>query len=103
MRPFAYEAPRFTTSQQATPWAAARVCGWYVHFTGPPGRARSRAYSTFGYGVTRYIVLPTTRGAPAWPRVIPVEKLQACFSWATLPVWIWSRRLNRVLAKSRAG
>jgi len=35
------------------------------------------AYATLGYGVTRYIVLSTTRGPPSCPRSTPVENAHA--------------------------
>jgi len=38
-------APRLTTSQQATPCAAASGFGSYFHFTGVPGCVRSSAYT----------------------------------------------------------
>ena len=34
-RPSAYAAPRFTTSQQATPWEARAAPGSYFHFCAP--------------------------------------------------------------------
>ena len=37
IRPSAYAAPRFTTSQQATPCAAGAGFGSNFHFTGAPG------------------------------------------------------------------
>jgi hypothetical protein len=43
-------------------------------------------------------VLFTMSGAASSPRVVPVEKVQANFSDATLPVVIWSKVLYRVLA-----
>ena len=51
-----------------------------------------------GYGVTTYIVLPTTSGAASCPRSTPVEKLQASLSCDAFAVVIWSSPLNRVLA-----
>ena len=30
----------------------------------------------FGYGVTTYIVPPTTSGAASWPRSTPVENVE---------------------------
>ena len=41
-----------------------------------------------GNGVTKYIVSPTTSGAPSWPRRTPVENVQASFSVDTLLVVI---------------
>src|ERR1043165_3944966 len=41
--PSAYAAPRFTTSQQATPCAAAAGLGSYFHFNGAPARDKSSA------------------------------------------------------------
>src|SRR5688572_5195319 len=82
-RPSAYAAPRFTTSQQATPCAAGTGFGSTRHFTGAVGFVRSRAYSVFGYGVTMYIVVPTTSGAASWPRTTPVENVHATRSVAT--------------------
>src|SRR5438128_2059407 len=73
--PDAYATPRFTTSQHATPCAAARGFGSNFHLVGAPGLVRSSAYNTFGYGVTIYIVLPTTTGAAPWPLTTPVENV----------------------------
>ena len=42
----------------------------------------------FGYGVTTYIVLPTTSGAASWPLSTPVEKVQATLSCLTFPALI---------------
>jgi hypothetical protein len=42
----------------------------------------------FGYGVTTYIVLPTTSGAASCPRSTPVEKLHASLSDAAFVVVI---------------
>ena len=42
----------------------------------------------FGYGVTTYIVLPTTSGAASWPRMTPVENVHATCSDSTLSVVI---------------
>ena len=39
----AKEAPRFTTSQQATPWEAGFTLGRYDHLAGAPGWVRSSA------------------------------------------------------------
>src|SRR6185369_5108841 len=50
----------------------------------------------FGYGVARYIVLPTTIGSPSWPRSTPVEKVHATFRFLTLSAVICPRSLYRV-------
>ena len=42
----------------------------------------------FGYGVTRYIVVPTTSGWPSCPCSTPVEKVQATFRFLTFAVVI---------------
>src|SRR6476469_10377043 len=86
--PCQYTAPRLTTSQQATPCAAATGCGSYFHFTGAPGLDRSSAYRTFGHGVTMYIVSPTTIGAASCPRSTPVEKVNSTLSLLAFAPWI---------------
>src|SRR5678809_1080250 len=50
----------------------------------------------FGYGVARYIVLPTTIGSPSWPRSTPVEKVHATFRFFTLSAVICPRSLYLV-------
>src|SRR5262245_19434490 len=50
----------------------------------------------FGYGVLRYIVFPTTSGAPSWPRNTPVENVHATLRFFTLPALISSSVLYRV-------
>ena len=40
-----------------------------------------------------YMVLPTTSGAPSWPRRAPRENDQASFSCFTLAVVTWFRVL----------
>src|SRR5439155_2779433 len=92
-RPSANAAPRFTTSQHATPCDAASGLGLKLHFTGAPGLVRSSAYNTFGYGVTTYIVLLTTRGAASCPLSTPVEKVQDNFRFFTLAAVISFRPL----------
>jgi hypothetical protein len=80
------------------PIAAWAFSGRYFHLRGKPGCVRSRAYATFGYGVIRYIVLPTTRGCPSWPRSTPVEKVhETCRLFAFAGV-IWARLLYRLFA-----
>src|SRR3982751_882630 len=74
-RPLSYAAPRLTTSQHATPCDAGSGAGEYFHFTGADGWVRSSANRSFGYGVTTYIVPPTTRGAASCPLALPVAKL----------------------------
>src|SRR5437016_10556908 len=81
--PSANTTPRFTTSQQATPCAAALGAGLNVHFAGAPGLVRSSAYTKFGYDVTTYIVLFTTSGAASCPRFTPSEKVKATRSAPT--------------------
>ena len=41
-----------------------------------------------GYGVTTYIVPPTTSGAASWPRFTPVEKVKATCRFLTLSALI---------------
>src|SRR5829696_5957992 len=96
IEPFAYAAPRLTTSQQATPFAAPSGLGSYCHLIGAPAWLRSNAYRMFGNGVTRYIVRPTTSGAASCPDTIPVEKVHATPSWRTVCALISSSLLNRV-------
>src|SRR2546421_1363271 len=86
--PSANTAPRFTTSQQATPCDAAFGAGLKVHFAGAPGLVRSSAYTKFGYDVTTYIVLLTTSGAASWPRFTPSESVEATRSAPTLDALI---------------
>src|SRR5512140_515643 len=93
--PSAYEGPRFTTSQHASPCALATGFGLYIHLSDAPGLERSNAYSRLGYGVTTYIVWPTTIGAASWPRSTPVGNVQAAFSDATCPVLISFSPLKR--------
>src|SRR5262249_24633917 len=45
-----------------------------------------------------YIVVPTTKGAPSWPRSAPVENVQATFNFLTLSAVIWLRLLYPVAA-----
>src|SRR3954463_3740974 len=94
--PSKYDAPRFTTSQQATPCAAASGCGSYFHLSGAPGWVRSRAYRMLGDGVATYIVVPTISGAASWPRLTPVENVHARLRRPTLAAVISFRPLNRV-------
>src|SRR5437764_1309949 len=101
--PSAYDGPRFTTSQHASPCAVVSGFGLYIHFTVAPGLERSNAYRRFGYGVTTYMVLPTTSGAASCPRCTPVAKVHAGFSDATLLALISFSPLKRELAKSLAG
>src|SRR6187200_2808642 len=103
MVPLSYTAPRLTTSQHATPCAAATGFGSYFHFMGAPGCVRSSAYSTLGNGVTMYIVLFTTRGAASCPRTRPVENVAFTINCFTDSGVNCSSELNRVLAKSLAG
>src|SRR5215217_5168062 len=98
MVPLSYAAPRLTTSQHATPCAAATGLGSYFHFSGAPGCVRSSAYNTLGNGVTRYIVLFTTSGAASCPRTKPVENVAFTDSCFTDPGVTWSSALKRVLA-----
>src|SRR5215216_3162059 len=97
-RPLANAAPRFTTSQQATPCDADDGLGLYDHLVGVPGFVRSRAYRMFGYGVTTYMVLLTTSGAASCPRSMPVENVVVSVSRAAFPVVICRSPLYRVLA-----
>src|ERR1041385_9290805 len=60
--PSAYTAPRLIASQHAMPSDAGFTSGRYFHLSGKPSCVRSNAYSTFGNGVTTYIVLSTTSG-----------------------------------------
>src|SRR5689334_25394558 len=92
--PASYAQPRMTTSQHATPTDHGSVLGWKRHFTAG-GFVRSIAYATFGKGVTRYIVLPTTSGAPSCPRSAPVANDHASFSCFALEVVICARSLYR--------
>src|SRR6185503_20569751 len=96
--PSAYDAPRFTTSQHATPIAACAFSGRYFHLSGKPGCVRSIAYATFGYGVTTYIVFPTTSGCPSCPRSTPVENVHDTCSLAAFAGVICERLLKRLLA-----
>src|SRR4051812_16950715 len=102
MRPRSYAAPRLTTSQQATPCAAGLGCGSYAHLIGGPGLVRSSANTLLGNGVVRYIVPPTTRGAPSCPLLTPVAKAHRKRRFLTLLALMSERRLYRVLAWSRA-
>src|SRR5262245_6856976 len=43
------------------------------------------------------MILPTTSGAPSWPRSTPVENVQATFRFLTLSRLIWSSLLYRWL------
>src|SRR5690349_6487488 len=86
-------------SQHATPCAASAGLGSYFHFTAP-FFVRSSAYNTFGKGATRYIVSPTTSGAPSCPRSTPVENVHATCIFLTFSMLIWSSPEYRVLAKS---
>ena len=54
-----------------------RVSGRNFHLSGWPSFVEIERIDTFGYGVTTYIVLPTTSGCPSWPRSTPVEKVHA--------------------------
>src|SRR5690349_13257099 len=56
-----------------------------------------------GYGETRYIVDPTTRGALSCPRSTPVEKLNPTCNLPTFETLISSSPLYRVLAEFLAG
>src|SRR3954466_8911876 len=79
------------------PCALACGFGSNFHFTFAVfGWRRSNAYTVLGYGVTTYMVSPMTSGAASCPLSIPVGKLNASFSEATLVVVIWSSGLNRV-------
>src|SRR3954462_1373639 len=89
--------PRLITSQHTTPCDCAAGLGSYFHFSAPLF-ARSSAYRMLGYGVTTYIVLPTTSGAASCPRLMPVEKVHATFSFLTFSAVISFRPLKRVLA-----
>jgi hypothetical protein len=51
-----------------------------------------------GYGVSRYIVEPTTSGAASWPFLKPVSNVNAGFSWPAFCAVIWVRSLKRLLA-----
>jgi hypothetical protein len=77
-----------TTSQHARPTAACAFSGRNFHLSGCPAVARSIAYETFGYGVTRYIVLSTTSGCPSCPRSTPVENVHATRSCPAFAVVI---------------
>jgi hypothetical protein len=57
----------------------------------------------FGYGVTTYIVLPTTSGAASCFLRTPVSNVHAGLSDATLAAVISASPLYRELAKSLAG
>jgi len=59
------------------PTATCEFSGRTFQRSGCPSFVRSSAYDTFGYGVTRYIVLSTTSGCPSWPRSTPVENVHA--------------------------
>src|SRR6266511_1515768 len=100
--PFAKTAPRLTMSQHATPFAYSSAFGSNTQRV-RPGRVRSRANSLLGNGPTTYIVLPTTNGAPWWPALTPVLKLNSSLSWLTLPVVIWVSELKRVPSTVPAG
>jgi hypothetical protein len=51
--------------------------GEYTHFTGAPGLVRSSAYAVLGNGLTKYIVLFATIGAPSCPPSAPSENVHA--------------------------
>jgi hypothetical protein len=87
-----------TTSQHARPTAACAFGGRNFHFSGWPGVARSIAYDTFGYGVTRYIVLSTTNGWPSCPRSTPVENVHATRSRLAFAAVISASSLYREFA-----
>src|ERR1043166_7881936 len=97
--PASYAQPRMTTSQHATPTDQGSVLGWNRHLT-VGGFVRSIAYAMFGNVVTRYIVLPTTIGAPSCPRSSPVENDHASFSCFAFEVVICARALYRANAES---
>src|SRR3954465_12560502 len=101
--PWAYAAPRLTTSQHATPIARASGRGRNTHLTCAPGLVRSTAIRLLGNGVTTYIVLPTTSGPPSWPRGTPVVSVPEMWSCPTLPASICASVLYRVPARSPAG
>src|SRR3954464_15066555 len=96
--PFAYAPPRLTVSQHALPIATGVGFGAYDHLMGTPGLLRSSAYTRFGNGVTRYMVLSNTSGAASCPFCVPSENVQASRSLATLSTLIWSSGLKRVFA-----
>ena len=52
----------------------------------------------FGYGVIKYIVLLEMIGAASWPRLIPVENVQATFRLATLEAFMLAPAAARLFA-----
>src|SRR5882762_11394616 len=67
--------PRFTVSQHITGTTVASCFGSYFHLY--VWSARLIAKTLLGNGVWMYMVLPTTRGDPSWPRRTPVDIVQA--------------------------
>ena len=64
--------------------AAGNTGGAYCHLTvGLPGAVRSSANNSFGKGVTKNIVEPTTSGGASWPGLRPVGHVHATARFAT--------------------
>src|SRR3569623_2098174 len=100
--PSAYEAPRLTTSQHAMPTERGSGCGRYSH-SSAPFFVRSSAIRLFGYGVTTYIVEPTTSGLPSWPCGTPVITVDVLCRPLTFCAVSCASGEYRVFARAPAG
>src|ERR1700733_6744814 len=93
--PSAYATPLFTRSQQATEGENLSCSGANFQ-TICPTLLRSMAYTKLGYELSKYIMLPTTSGWPSCPRSVPVDMVQATFSFPAFLLVIWVNLLCRI-------